>query len=308
MTPAQNPKKTPRNRYSTRFFLKQAFTSLWRNGVMSVASVAVLMSLLVVLGSFVLLVANLNVNLNNIAKLNVIMVFCDYELTEEETQSVEAQIQKLPNVDKCVRITKEEALQKMKDESGGGSVYDDMTGENNPLCESFEVTYADEEGSKVLDLEAKLNEIEGVRDIESVYEIAKTIDNFKSGIMLVFAWFLVILFVVSIFVIINTIKQSVYARRHEITVMRYVGATNGFITMPFIFEGVIIGVIASLIAYVIELFIYNYVGSTALGSVSFITIISRTTVALPMLAGFVVVGIITGIIGSVASLRKYLKS
>ena len=308
MTTNQKQKKAPRNRYSTRFFLKQALVSLWRNGVMSTASVAVLMSCLVVLGAFVLLVANLNSNLDNIAKLNVIMVFCDYELTDEEAEQVEVQINKLPNVDKCKHITKDESLQKMKEESKNPAVYDDMSGENNPLCESFEVTYADDNETKVFDLEAKLKKIEGVREINSVYQTAKAIDNFKNGVMLVFAWFLVILFVVSVFVIINTIKQSVHARRHEITVMRYVGATNTFITMPFVFEGIIIGGVASVIAFLLEMFLYNYVGKTALGSVSFVSIIDTKAVAIPLLCGFIAVGVITGIIGSSASLRKYLKS
>jgi cell division transport system permease protein len=275
---------------------------------MSAASVAVLMSCLVVLGAFVLLVANLNANLDNIAKLNVIMVFCEYDLTDEETKDVEVQINKLPNVDKCKHITKEESLKKMKEESKNPAVYDDMSGENNPLCESFEVTYADDDETKVFDLEAKLKKIEGVREINSVYQTAKVIDNFKNGVMLIFAWFLVILFVVSVFVIINTIKQSVFARRHEITVMRYVGATNTFITMPFVFEGVIIGGIASIIAFLIEMFLYNYVGKTALGSVSFVTIIDAKAVVIPLICGFIAVGVITGIIGSSASLRKYLKS
>lgn len=312
MTTNNNKKqRVPRNRYSARFFLGQAFTSLWRNGVMSAASVAVLASCLVVLGAFVLLVANLNVNLDNIAKMNVIMVFCEYDLTEEETKDVEMAIKKLPNVKKCVHITKEESLKKMKEESGNAAIYDEMSGENNPLCESFEITYEDVDETKVFDLEARLKDkekIPGIREINSVYKTAKTIDNFKNGVMLVFSWFLVILFVVSIFVIINTIKQSVFSRRHEITVMRYVGATNSFITIPFVFEGMIIGLLASGIAYGIEFFLYNYVGTTSLGSVSFVTIISAKKIALPMLAGFAGVGMLTGIIGSSASLRKYLKS
>ena len=126
--------------------------------------------------------------------------------------------------------------------------------------------------------------------------------------MLVFSWFLVILFIVSIFVIINTIKLAVYARRHEITVMRYVGATNAFITFPFVFEGIIIGVAASIVAYGIEIFLYNYISKTALVGVSFVSIIEASKVAVPLAAGFVIVGILTGIIGSVFSLRKYLKS
>ena len=301
-------KRAPRNRYSTRFFLKQAFTSIWRNGVMSFASVAVLMSCLVVLGAFALLVANINVNLENIAKLNVIMVFCEYDLTDEEAAEVGDKIEALSNVESCVRITKDEALKKLKEESGGSEIYDDMTGENNPLCESFEVTYADEDETKVFNLEAELRTIEGVREINSVYQTAKTIDGFKNGILLVFSWFLVILVIVSVFVIVNTIKLSVYARRHEITVMRYVGATNGFITIPFVFEGIIIGAAASIIAYFIEVVLYNYVGTTAIGDVSFISIIDSATIAVPMFAGFLLVGMLTGIIGSVTSLRKYLKS
>lgn len=301
-------KKTPRNRYSTRFFLKQAFTSLWRNGVMSFASIAVLMSLLVVLGSFVLLVTNLNVNLDNIAKLNVIMVFCEYDLTEEETTMVETEIKALANVDKCVHISKEESLETMKEESGDSGIYDDMTGENNPLCESFEVTYANDDETEVFNLEAQLRNIDGVRKINSVYQTAKAIDGFKNGIMLVFVWFLVILFVVSVFVIINTIKLAVYARRHEINVMRYVGATNGFITFPFVLEGVIIGGAASIVAYGIEMLLYNYVSTTALVGVSFVTIIETAKIAAPLAVGFVVVGMLTGVIGSVFSLRKYLKS
>lgn len=304
----QQKKKAHRNRYSTRFFLKQAFTSLWRNGVMSTASVAVLMSCLVVLGAFAILVANLDKNLDNIAKLNVIMVFCEYDLTEDEAKDVGAQIETLSNVDKCEHITKEESLEKMKAESGDSGIYDDMDGENNPLCESFEVTYANDDEVEVYNLEAELKRIEGVRDINSVYQIAKTIDNFKNGTMLVFSWFLIILMIVSVFVIINTIKLSVYARRHEIAVMRYVGATNTFITMPFVFEGVMIGGAASVVAYVIELVLYNYVCKTALSDISFVSLIEPSKMAFPLAVGFLLVGMLTGIIGSVTSLRKYLKS
>ncbi len=304
----KNKNKAPRGRYSIRFFLKQAFTSLWRNGVMSVASVAVLMSCLVVLGAFVLLVANLNKNLDNIAKLNVIMVFCDYDLEEGKAEEIGSDIKKLSNVDKCEYISKEESLEKMKEESGDSGIYDDMTGENNPLCESFEVTYTNDDETEVFNLEAELRNIDGVRKINSVYQTAKTIDSFKRGITIVFSIFLLILFVVSLFVIINTIKLAVYARRHEITVMRYVGATNGFITIPFVFEGIIIGVAASAVAYAIELVIYNYIAKSAFSSVAFISIIDAPTVAVPLFFGFIGVGMLTGIIGSVASLRKYLKS
>ena len=294
--------------YSIRFFLEQAIKGLTRNGVMSVASIAVLMSCLIVLGSFSLLLFNINVNLDKIAELNEIMVYCEYDLTEDQIVEVESKIKALDNVGEVKRITKAEALQTMIDESGEyADLYSDITPENNPLCDSFEIIYEDMDGTSVYNLESQLWEIEGVRKINTVYKIAKTIDSLKSGIMLVFIWFLVILFVVSIFVIINTIKLAVYSRKSEITVMRFVGATNSFITLPFVFEGVIIGGAASALAFALQSYIYIYIEKMAAAEMQMITVLSYGQVW-PMLAvGFVAIGVLTGVIGSVASLNKYLK-
>lgn len=298
-----------KKRYSTRYFLKQAFTGLWRNGVMSVASVAVLMSCLVVLGCFALLVININVNLDKIAELNEIMVYCEYDLEEEKVQAVNDAIDKLEDVDTCTRITKEQALEQMKEEAGEhGDIYDDMA-DDNPLSESFEVKYkVGSDESAVFNLESQLRNIEGVRKINSVYQTAKTVDSFKSGIMLVFVWFLIILFVVSIFVIINTIRLAVYSRRHEISVMRYVGATNRFITLPFLFEGVIIGSFAAVFAFAVEAYIYGYIAGNVMEDLQIIEIVSFAKIALPLAVGFLLTGIFTGVIGSIFSIRKHLKS
>lgn len=296
--------------YSTRYFLKQAFTGLWRNGVMSVASIAVLMSCLIVLGCFAMLVVNINLNLDKIAELNEIMVYCEYDLEEDRIAEINEEINKLEDVDSCVRITKDEALEKMKEEAGDhADAYSDMEGDKNPLADSFEVIYKDgSDESAVFNLESQLRGIEGVRKINSVYQTARMVDSFKNGVMLVFIWFLVILFVVSIFVIINTIKLAVYSRRHEISVMRYVGATNRFITLPFVFEGVIIGTFASVFAYAIEAYIYNYIADKVMSDLQIIEIMGFGKLALPLAGGFLVTGIITGIIGSIFSIRKYLKS
>ena len=276
---------------------------------MSIASVAVLMSCLVVLGCFALLVVNINVNLDKIAELNEIMVYCEYDLEEEKVQAVNDAINKLEDVDTCTRITKEEALEQMKEEAGEhGDIYDDMA-DDNPLAESFEVKYKiGSKESAVFNLESQLRNIEGVRKINSVYKTAKTVDSIKNGVMLVSVWFLVILFVVSVFVIINTIRLAVHSRRHEISVMRYVGATNRFITLPFLFEGVIIGGFAAVFAFAIEAYIYGYIADSMMGELQIIEIIGFAKIALPLAAGFLVTGIFTGIIGSILSIRKHLKS
>ena len=270
---------------------------------------SVLMSCLVVLGCFALLLVNINVNLDNVAQLNQIVVYCDYDLDETAVEKIGNQIEELDYIDSVEHVSKEEALEIMREQSGDyEELYSGITEENNPLSDSFEIMYKGTDETKVFDLEAQLRSIEGVRKINSVYQVAKTLDSLKNGIMLVCLWFLSILFVVSIFVIINTIKLAVYSRRSEISVMRYVGATNWFITMPFILEGVLIGVFASLIGFAIETYIYNYVHKMALVDLQMITVLGYGKIAIPLFIGFVVIGVITGIIGSMASLRKYLKS
>ena len=111
----------------------------------------------------------------------------------------------------------------------------------------------------------------------------------------------------SLFVIINTIKLSVFSRRSEISIMRYVGATGWFITLPFLFEGIIIGLVASGFAFLVETLCYHYVETLVLTDLQMITLASYATIQMPLLWGFLAVGVLCGIIGSSISLGKYLR-
>lgn len=290
-------------RYNIFYFIGQAFAGLWRNGVMSFASVAVLMSCLVVIGGFALIVKNIDVNLEQFGNLNEIVVFCDTEATEEEIVAVGEQLGKLDNIASIRRITKAEGLAQMKAEY---DVYDDVTEENNPLPDSYEITYIDTE--KVGELDYQLHQIEGIVKVNNRLDLATSIESVKSGVMLVFVWFLAILSVVSVFIIINTIKLSVFARRHEISVMRYVGATSWFITLPFIFEGIIIGIFSSVVAFFAEWYIYSYIETMVLTDLQMISILTFQEIKNTVLFGFMGLGVVAGIIGSSISLSKYLKS
>ena len=290
-------------RYNIFYFIGQAFAGLWRNGVMSFASVAVLMSCLVVIGGFALIVKNIDVNLEQFGNLNEIVVFCDTEATEEEIVAVGEQLGKLDNIASIRRITKAEGLAQMKAEY---DVYDDVTEENNPLPDSYEITYIDTE--KVGELDYQLHQIEGIVKVNNRLDLATSIESVKSGVMLVFVWFLAILSVVSVFIIINTIKLSVFARRHEISVMRYVGATGWFITLPFIFEGIIIGVFSSVVAFFAEWYIYSYIETMVLTDLQMISILTFQEIKNTVLFGFMGLGVVAGILGSSISLSKYLKS
>ncbi|MBE6561472.1 MAG: ABC transporter permease [Ruminococcaceae bacterium] len=295
-----------RRSYSLTYFIGQSFKNIWRNGVMSFASMAVLMSCLVVLGGFAMLVYNININLEEFGLLNEIVVFVDHDATEEEILAIETKIRSLDNVAAVTRTTKAQALEDMKNQSEDYKhLYEDITEENNPLSDSFTITY--EDNDKVVTLAYLLGQIDGIRKVNNRLDLAVTISDFKNGVLVVFSWFLIILVIVSLFVIINTIKLSVFSRRNEISIMRYVGATGWFITLPFLFEGIIIGLVASGFAYLIEMYFYHYVEIMVMSDLQMITIVAFETVQMPLLWAFLAIGVLTGIIGSSISLGKYLR-
>lgn len=288
-------------RYNIFYFIGQAFVGLWRNGVMSFASIAVLMSCLVVIGGFSLLVANINENLEDFGLLKEIVVYCDMDATDEQVNQIETEIRKLDNIEKIEFVSKEQGLEQMKNDY---DIYDDVAEEMNPLPDSFIITYVENE--RVTELDYQLKQIEGIVKVNNRLDLATTIENLKSGVMLIFTWFLAVLAVVSVFIIINTIKLSVFARRNEISIMRYVGATGWFISLPFVLEGIIIGLVASVCAYFIEWYIYSYIEKMMAVDLQMISIIGFSEIGNLVLLGFIALGIVTGIIGSSLSLNKYL--
>lgn len=293
--------------YSPLYFISQAVKGLWRNGVMSFASIAVLMSCLVVMGGFSLLVVNIDVNLDHLGLMNQIVAFADFDASDEEIVEIDSALQKLDNVRSVTRVTKDESLEDMKNQSEEyNELFSDLTGENNPLSDYFVIEYNDVDQSS--ELAYQIKNIDGIRKINHRQDLATKLENLKSGVLMVFVWFLAILLVVSVFIIVNTIKLSVFARRHEITVMRYVGATGTFITLPFLIEGIILGTVSGIAGYFIEWYVYHYVENMVQsGTLSMISVLSYSEIGGTVLAGFLIVGILTGIIGSIVSLGKYLK-
>lgn len=301
-------------RYSVMYFISQSFKGLFRNGIMSLASITVLMSCLIVMGCFGLLVVNINSNLDSLGDMNEIVAFVKMNKTEEEISAIGEKIRAFDNVKSVEYISKEQALEeeKAKYEKDYPHFFDGVTSDIYPA--SFVITYND--NSEVETLKYQLNKLVGEADDDTAdldkisvrSDVASAIETLKKGVIYVFAWFLALLFFVSIFVIINTIKIAVFSRRQEITVMRYVGATNWFIMLPFILEGVIIGLISSGIAFFVQFGIYEFVQQMFASDYGMISILSFESLRSYVLIAFVGIGIITGIIGSSISLRKNLKA
>ena len=289
--------------YNPFYFIGEALKSLKRNGIMTFASIAVLMSCLVVVGAFSLLVYNIDVNLDSLGVMNKIEVFSEFDASQSDIAALENNIKALDNVAEVVHMTKEERLASIKETY---QAYEDITDEENPLSDSFEITYKD--NSKVPDLVHELNSLEGVRKINNRFDLAKKIENFKHTVMMIFIWFLAILFIVSLFIIVNTIKLALSSRKKEIEIMRYVGASKWFITLPFIIEGVLIGAVSGTISFFIVKGVYSVVTKQMADVLQMLVIVDFGTLNVPLLFAFLGIGVLTGIIGSFISITKHLNT
>ena len=291
--------------YNIGYFFSQAFKGIWRNGLMSLAAITVLLSCLVLMGSFSLLVYNVNVNIEEVAKLNEIVVIVDTAATDEEVEALSAKIHALDNVSNVVFVSKEEGLESERSRYEEYSYLFEEIAEENPLPDVFKITY--EDNSRVANLVYALGKFDHVSKVNNRTDIANDIESIKSGVSFIFIWFLAILFVVSIFIIINTIKIGVESRSREISAMRYIGATNFFMTTPFIIEGVIIGLVSAGIGYILQSTLYNAIQNAMSGEYKMIAVAPFADVRMYILLGFIIIGVLAGTVGSGISLRRYMK-
>ncbi len=290
------------------YFIKEAFKGLWRNKRYSIATVFALVGCLIMIGSAYIIYANVDYNMEKLGFAKEIVIFIDSEKSDAEVAAIGERIAALDNVDadNIEFISKEEALKEEANKySQYGDLFEVLEGDN-PLRDSFVIPYFTNEG--VSTLVYQLNQIDGVVKINNRYDLADNIENLKNGILFVLIVFMVILVVVCVFVIVNTIGLAVMARADEIVIMRYIGATGRFIAMPFIIEGVIIGALSSIIAYFAQAFMYNYIIVTIGDSFSIINTCPYSYVQGTILTGFIASGLFCGIVGSILSMRKYLKA
>ena len=306
-TPVSGAKKKKKV-YNPLYFIFEAFASFWRNRVMSIAAVLVLTSCLILLGSFAIILRDLDLNIDRLGNLNEIVVFVDYDLPSESVSVIADDISALDNVKYVEFISKADGFESMKQTySDYEDIFNDIENNgDNPLADSFIITY--EDNSKVYELESALHSIPGVRKVNNRLDYAVKVGNFKKGISFVFIWFFALLFAVSIFVIFNTIRLAVHNRKSEIDIMRYIGASKGFIITPFVIEGSIIGSISAVFAFLAVTGIYKWILKATSGELQMIEFLPMERFSAPLLLVFLAIGILSGVLTSIFSLRKNLNN
>ncbi len=287
------------------YFFKEGMASIFSHGFMSFASIIIIMSCLIIMGSFSLLALNMHHIIRTLEKQNQIAVFIDDELSLEEAKALESKVRSTANVANVYFISRDEAMDSFLKQYDDNKLFKDLTSDvfrHRYLVSLEEIELMEQTRDSLID-------IEGVAKVRVHLEISRGFVALRNVVSAVSAVLVILLFVVSVFIMSNTIKLTTFHRREEIAIMRMVGATSSFIRWPFVFEGVIMGLMGALLAFLGQWLLY-YLASIRMDAsttLSFITLIESGKIVIPMLASFLSVGLLVGVGGSVFAIKNYLK-
>ncbi|MBR6941051.1 MAG: permease-like cell division protein FtsX [Clostridia bacterium] len=291
-----------------RFLTKEGFRNLKVNKLMTAASITVLFSCLLLVGIAFMLLANIEMFINNIEQENVIMVYADTDINAYDYIRMGVELKSIDYVGDVISVEKGPAYEEILEGLDENLREYLESVEENPLPDAYRVVVSDM--SKFDYVVEKINGVENVLRIHENSALAKNLAALRNAVQYISFGIIILLLIVSLFIISNTIKVTMFSRRLEISIMKSVGATNSFIKWPFIVEGIIIGIIAGLMATGAVWGLYELAVKeltpviTMFGDVSVIAFIEYA----PYLAAiFVIIGVFTGVFGSSTSIRKYLK-
>lgn len=292
---------------SFRYLVKEGFRNTWTNRMMSIASICVLLSCLVLIGSASMIFLNINSLVQKIEDENVIMVYIDDEATDADIDEMGIKLNDISNVEKIEFVAKEDAwAEQIATMDEAQAEFFTETTDEIPLPDAYKVT--------VKDLNQFTSTVKEIKALDHIYtvrqntDLAKKLATLSHGITIIAIVIISVLFAISLFIISNTIKLTVYSRRLEISIMKSVGATNSFVQLPFVVEGIILGVVAG----VLSLFAVWGIYEVAIKSFADVfrsiglTALTFTDYALPILGIFIAIGIVSGVGGSLITMRKYL--
>lgn len=287
------------------YYIREVFISLRRNNWMSVASIGTVAVSLFIFGMFLMMVMNMNKLAENMESQVQINVYLLDKVDREQARDIEKDLKEIEGVESVGFVTKDEAMDRFKDRLGDQKTLLDALDETNPLPDSFEVTVTNPDLVKTA--AEKMEKLDGVecakygQDVmEHLFEITRLLRIFGFTLMLVLAF-------ATLFIISNTIRLTVFARRKEIAIMKYVGATDWFIRWPFVMEGMVLGLFGSIIAAMVLRTAYTAMAEKVYDTLAFFPLIPEQPFLTYITIVVVISGMVVGAIGSAVSIKKFLK-
>lgn len=291
---------------SLGYLTREGFRNIWVNRLLSLATIVVLISCLIIVGSGSLIFLNINSVLDLIEGQNVVMVYVNDDADDYMTQSLGVQLKAHTNVSDVEFVPREEAFKRQIESYGDkAELLEGLSPEILP--DAYKVTVKDLE-----QFDTTVNEIKGYENVLQVREnsdLASKLASIRNAVTYISIGIVAILFFVSLFIVSNTIRITIYNRRLEISIMKAVGATNAFIRWPFMVEGILLGIFSAILALGIQYGVYS-VASIWLGNILDMLggeVVNFLDYVWIIFAIFVFIGVVIGAFGSIISLNKYLK-
>ncbi len=286
------------------YLLKEGFRGIFLHGFMSFAAVCVTVACLVIVGSFSALAYNLDEMVKELNQTSEILVYIDSDLSDAEARSIGTKINLLDNVLQATFVSREEALEDFIADHDGDSAFSGV--QASDLRHRYVVTL--EDNTKMEQTDAQLKQLPGVAKTNAAYELAKGFSTIQDVLHMVSAAIIAVLLVVSLLIISNTVKLAMYDRKDEIAIMKMVGATNGFIRLPFVVEGFTLGMMGAILAFGLEWVGYDALIQkiAAVDALQLFNFVSFHELLIPMVVVFAAAGMFVGIVGSWTSIRKFM--
>ncbi len=286
------------------YLVKEGVKNVWSNRIMSIASICVLVSCLVLTGAAALMSLNVSEMVDAVGQNNEITVYIKEDLSQIEAKYVGRDIEKMDNIKEVIFVPSAEALAKYKEQLGD-QLFDRLGDRKKVLPDAFRVQMLDL--SKYDDTVRQIKALQGVDTISDRREFAKKLTKVSNLVNIIAVGVVVALIVISLFIIANTIRATMYSRRFEISIMKSVGATNMFVRMPFLIEGMVIGFISAALSTGALALLYNALVNVLVRTDLPIDYIPFARVVVPLMLAFIIVGVLVGFFGGFISIRKYLK-
>lgn len=286
------------------YLIKEGIRGIFLHGFMSFAAVIVTVACLLIVGSFSVLVYNVNIMVEDLNKTNEIMAYVDSELTDAEARSIGTRINQIENVYKAEFMSRENALEEFvadhqDDPAFSGLIPEDLRHRYVIVLENNELM------AETVD---QLESIPGVVKVRAEFEIAEGFLTLQNVLHIASIAVIAVLLIVSLLIISNTVKLAMYDRRDEISIMKMVGATNGFIRLPFVVEGFILGMLGATAAFFLEWAMYNVLVQrlAEVDTLKLFSFVPFVELLRPMVATFAAAGLFVGVVGSWTSIRKFM--
>ena len=285
------------------YFIHEGVSNMFSHGFMSFAAIGITVACLLIMGTFSLVAVNANGLLEDLERENEMLAFVEEDFTD--TAGLQKKLEAVPNVASVTYVSRQQAMEKFLEDYPEEEMFRDLDPEI--LRDRFSLKIVDLE--RISQTKAAVKAVEGIGDVNAAEEVAGGFITIRNVATVVCVALIAILFIVSVFIISNTIRLTTFDRREEIAIMRMVGATNGFIRWPFVYEGFLMGFLGASVAFLLEWGLYEAVaqGVSTSDSLQLIEVIPFKELWVPVAGSFAGAGIFIGVGGSLSAIRKYLQ-